>query len=112
MVRKKSRHANREEELSEDKHPLSHPHFFDRTEDELTFDERCSIALESLCIALHRKILSQRNAEVARLALEAGLSGREIARTLGISPSAVSQQLKHITAQLSLLKDEVEIKQP
>lgn len=80
-----------------------------RREADLGLEERCAIALAALHVALRGKILSRTAAKVFLLTLENGLSGREVAARMGISPSAVSQQLRRITAQLNLVKDVIEV---
>ena len=67
------------------------------------------MALAALQVAFAERIVSERGAEFARLPLEDGLTGREISRRLGISPSAVSQQLKKVSTQINVLKNAVEV---
>jgi RNA polymerase sigma factor (sigma-70 family) len=83
---------------------VDHPH----ASRELSTSERCALALSALQLALRKELLSQRAAEIVRLTLKEGLTGREVAEKLGISPSAVSQQLRRVSAQLAVLKDAVE----
>lgn len=45
--------------------------------------------------------------EIARSTLEKGRNGQEIAKRLGISPSAASQQIRRVDAQLRVLNDAV-----
>ncbi len=87
---------------------VDHPH----ASRELSPEQRCALALSALQLAMRREILTERAFEVARLTLEEGLTGREVAERLGISPSAVSQQLRSVSAQLAVLKDAVEAVTP
>jgi len=75
---------------------------------ELSPEERCALALSALQLAMRKEILTERAFEIVTLTLKEGLTGREVAEKLGISPSAVSQQLRSVSAQLAVLKDAVE----
>lgn len=76
---------------------------------ELSPEEKCALALSALQLAMKKEILTERAFEIVTLTIEEGLTGREVAERLGISPSAVSQQLRRVSAQLSILKEAVEI---
>jgi len=89
---------------------VSHPR--ERLDNDLSPAERCALALGALQLGLNKRFLTERAAEIAKLTLEEGLNGREIARRLGISPSAVSQQLRRVSSQLSILQNAVEIALP
>lgn len=85
------------------------PHPRMRPDHDLSMDERCALAIGALQLGLTEQRLSRQVAEIARLTLEEGLNGREIAARLGISPSAVSQHLQRVSSQLSILQSAVEI---
>ena len=76
---------------------------------QLSFEERYSLALAALDLGVQKRLISAKNETIAALVLKEGLTHRQIARKLGISPSAVSQQLSRVSAQLSILKDAVEV---
>lgn len=76
---------------------------------QLSFEERYSLALAALDLGVQKRVLTTKSKAIATLVLVEGLTHRQIARRLGISPSAVSQQLSRVTAQLSILKDAVEV---
>jgi DNA-binding CsgD family transcriptional regulator len=84
---------------------VDHPH----ASRELSPEQRCALALTALQLAMHKDLVTERALEIVRLTLEEGLTGRQVAERLGISPSAVSQQLRRVSAQLNVLKEAVEI---
>lgn len=83
-------------------HPRCRPYF------DLSFEEKRALAISALELAVKKNRLSQKNAKVARLSLEEGLRSEEIARRLGVSPSAICQQLTRVVEQLAALKECVE----
>lgn len=87
----------------------SPPHPWLRTYLDLTCDERCAMALAALQLALQQRLLSSKNARVTRMILEEGMSPREAAKLMGVSSRAINQQLSRVAAQLSILKEAVEI---
>lgn len=76
---------------------------------QLSFEERYAVALTALDLGVQKRLITAKSETIAKLVLVEGLTHRQIARKLGISPSAVSQQLSRVTAQLSILKDAVEV---
>ena len=85
------------------------PHPRLKTYLDLTCDERCAVALAALQLALQQRLLSAKNARVARMILEEGMSPRDVGKRMGVSPRAINQQLARVAAQLSILKEAVEI---
>lgn len=80
-----------------------------KTYSDLTFEEKRAMALSALQLAVEQTKLSDKNVQVARLILEEGLSHREAAQKLGVTASAISQQIKLVAAQLAVLKEAVEV---
>jgi len=80
-----------------------------RTYADLTYEEKRAMALSALQLAVEQTKLSDQNIQVARLVLEEGLSHQEVARKLGVTASAISQQIKLVAAQLAVLKNAVEM---
>lgn len=76
---------------------------------QFSFEERCAIALAALDLGVRKRLITTKCETIASLVLKEGLTHRQIAKKLGISPSAVSQQLARVTAQLRILKDAVEV---
>ena len=76
---------------------------------QLSFEERYAVALTALDLGVQKRLITAKSETIAKLVLVEGLTHRQIARKLGISPSAVSQQLSRVTAQLNILKDAVEV---
>jgi predicted RNA polymerase sigma factor len=85
---------------------VNHPRC--RTFADLSFEEKRALALATLELAVEEKLLSAQNEAVFRLQLMGGHSQREIAKKLGVSPSAIHQRLQRVVAQLSILKNAVE----
>jgi hypothetical protein len=83
---------------------VTHPRC--KTYADLTYDEKRALALATLQLAVEELTLSETNAQVAML------SPREAARRLGVSPSAIHQQLARVASTLAVLKHAVEIEIP
>jgi DNA-binding CsgD family transcriptional regulator len=83
-------------------------HFWSRAS-QFSFEERCAIALAALDFGVRKRLITAKSEIIATLVLKEGLTHRQIAEKLGISPSAVSQQLSRVSARLSILKDAVEV---
>lgn len=109
IARKRAREAARFAEGFDLDRFESAPHARLRTYADLSCEERCAMALAALQLALQLRLLSSKNARVTRLILEEGMSPREAAKLMGVTPRAINQQLGRVAAQLSILKDAVEI---
>jgi DNA-binding CsgD family transcriptional regulator len=84
-------------------------HGSDRDCQGLDREERESLASSILELSIRKGKLSARNKKIARLIFDEGLSPRETAARLGVSPSAVHQQLRRITATLHAISYLVEV---
>jgi hypothetical protein len=87
----------------------SPPHPWLKTYMDLSCEERCAMALAALQLAIQQRLLSSKNARVTRMILEEGMSPREAAKLMGVSSRAINQQLTRVAAQLSILKEAVEV---
>lgn len=109
LARKRAREADRVAEGLDLDFFESPPHLRLRTYADLSCEERCAMALAALQLALQLRLLSSKNARVTRLILEEGMSARDAAKMMGVTPRAINQQLGRVAAQLSILKEAVEI---
>lgn len=79
-----------------------------RTNGDLSWDEKRMIALAALELAVKHNQLSRKNAQITRLLIAEGLGPSEVARMVGVSASAIHQQVRRVSAQLSVFKELVE----
>ncbi len=70
--------------------------------------EKASMIMTSVRVAVREGILSPANAGLVHMACENGMSVNQIARLVGISPSAVSQQFRRIRRVLPDVIERVE----
>lgn len=85
---------------------VNHPRC--RTYADLGYDEKRALALSALQLAVEEIKLSEKNVQVAKLILNEGLSPREVAKRMGVSPSAIHQQLASVASKLAVIKEAVE----